>query len=134
MKKLLFLFLMVVAIAYSADAQINYSNPEKVFFEGEENNKLFFLIGQEEIPIYERYYFAQTLEESLSELNIRDIRITNIRENDLYLIVRNSQASTFTLEFVRSKVGQIRSQITTIKANYATDREAQEYFKSLIRK
>jgi hypothetical protein len=122
------------AYSYSTQAQINYSNPEKVYFEGNQNNKLYFLIDQEETPLYERYYFAQLLDESLSTFNQKEIRIHNIGQKALSLVVRDSQITTFTLDFVRSKVAQIKTQITTIKANYSTDREAQEYFKTLIRK
>ncbi len=134
MKKFIFLFLILFAFSYSAKAQINYTNPEKVFFEGHENDKLFFLIGQEETPLYEKYYFAQLLQDSFSSFTNDEVRITNIGEPALYLIARDTQISTFTLDFVRSRVAQINNQITTIKSNYSTEQQAQDYFKSLIRK
>lgn len=134
MKKLLFLFLIVFAVSYSAQAQINYSNPEKVFFEAHQSNKLFFLIGQEEIPLYEKYYFAQLLKDSFSSFSEEEVRITNTGDPALYLIARDTQISIFTLDFVRARVAQIRAQITSIKATYSTEAQAQEYFKSLIRK
>jgi len=48
------------------------------------------------------------------------------------VVVNSSLSTTFTLNFLRSKVAQVRSQIATVKSAYATDQEAQQYFKSLI--
>ncbi|WP_338790085.1 hypothetical protein V9L05_04665 [Bernardetia sp. Wsw4-3y2] len=132
MRKLLFLLLITFAISYSANAQINYSNPEKVYFKGEKNDKLFFLIGQDDIPLYERHYFAQLLNESLSSFNPKEISFSKVGTNTMYLVVKNNLQSTFTLAFVRSKVANIKSQIVTMKQNFTNDEAAQEHFKSLI--
>ncbi len=132
MKKFLFLILIVFAFSYSADAQINYTNPEKVLFEAEGNNQLFYLIGQEETSIYEKYYFFSLLKQSLSSYSSDIVRFANIEDHNMSVVVNSNQATTFTLNFLRTKVAQVRSQIATVKSSYATDQEAQQYFKSLI--
>lgn len=132
MKKFLFLLLIAFAVSYSANAQVNYTNPEQVLFKGQENNKLFFLIGQEDMPLYERHYFAQLLNQSLSSFERRDITFSKVGKGLMYLIVNSTLHETFTLDFVRSKVATIKNDIAIIKQNFRDDNEAQQHFKSLI--